>query len=366
MLLVEDDQAEARELHVLGEQPVGADEDVDLAGGKVGDGLLLLLLAAEARQFGDLDRPVGKAVGEGVVVLLGQQRGRAQHGDLLAAGDGDEGGAQRDLGLAETDVAADQPVHRLARAHVGDHGIDRGHLVGCFLEAETVGEGFQVVLPEIELVALTRGALGIEMQQLGGGVANLLGGFLLRLFPLAAAELVQLHGLRIGAAVAADQMQLRHRHIKHIAAGVFEMQELALLFRRAAGGEQRQAQIAADAVLLMDHRVVDLQFGQVAQPAFEIAAPCLGALAARPRRGGVQLVFGEQREAGSGIRQDKAAGEWRDAEHETLITFDERLEITAGRGLQAIFGQVFLYRLAPTGRLGEQQRATGERIEMLS
>ena len=87
---------------------------------------------AEARQLGDLDRPLAEAVDQRLVVLLGQQRGRRQDRDLLAAGDGDEGGAQRDLGLAEADVAADQPVHRLRRDHVLDHGVDRGVLVGAF------------------------------------------------------------------------------------------------------------------------------------------------------------------------------------------------------------------------------------------
>jgi hypothetical protein len=55
-----------------------------------------------------------EAVAEGLVVLLGQQRGGRQHRHLLAAVHGHEGGAQRHLGLAEADVAADQPVHRLA------------------------------------------------------------------------------------------------------------------------------------------------------------------------------------------------------------------------------------------------------------
>jgi hypothetical protein len=135
---------------------------------------------------------VGEAVAEVLVVLLGQQRGRAQDGDLLAVGHGDEGGAHGDLGLAEADVAADQAIHRLAGFHVLDHGIDGGLLVGRFLEAEAVGEGFQVVLLELERVAFARGALGIQVQQFGGGVVHLLGGLLLRLFPLAGAERVQL------------------------------------------------------------------------------------------------------------------------------------------------------------------------------
>ena len=48
-------------------------------------------------------------------MLLGEQRRRHEHRDLLAVGERDERRAQRDLGLAEADVAADEAVHRLAR-----------------------------------------------------------------------------------------------------------------------------------------------------------------------------------------------------------------------------------------------------------
>jgi hypothetical protein len=78
-------------------------------------------------------------------MLFRQQGGGAQHRHLAAAGSGDEGGAQGDLGLAEADIAADQSVHRLAGSHVADHGFDGGHLVRCFLEAEAFGERRHVV-----------------------------------------------------------------------------------------------------------------------------------------------------------------------------------------------------------------------------
>ena len=48
LLLVDDEQAEVAELDVLRQQPVRADDDVDLAGGEIGERLLLLRLAAEA------------------------------------------------------------------------------------------------------------------------------------------------------------------------------------------------------------------------------------------------------------------------------------------------------------------------------
>ena len=53
-----------------------------------------------------------KRLREGLEVLAGEERRRHDDGDLLAAHRGDEGGAERDLGLAEADVAADQAVHR--------------------------------------------------------------------------------------------------------------------------------------------------------------------------------------------------------------------------------------------------------------
>jgi hypothetical protein len=230
VLLVDDDEAEALELHILLQQAVGADQDVDLALAQKLDGLVLFLRRLETRNLGDLDRHVGEAVAEVLVVLLGQQRGRAQYRHLLAVGHGDEGGAHGDLGLAEADVAADQAVHRLAGFHVLDHGIDGRLLVGRFLEAEAVGEGFQVVLLEDERVALAGRALGIQVQQFGGGVVHLLGGLLLGLFPLARAQRVQLDGFRVRAAVARDDLQLGHRHVELGAVGVFEVEEFGVAF----------------------------------------------------------------------------------------------------------------------------------------
>jgi hypothetical protein len=57
-------------------------------------------------------------------VLAGEQRGRHDDRHLLAVQRSDEGGADRHFGLAEADIAADQPVHRLAGDQIVDHGID--------------------------------------------------------------------------------------------------------------------------------------------------------------------------------------------------------------------------------------------------
>ena len=73
-------------------------------------------------------------------MLAREQRGRHDDRDLLAGHRRDEGGAQRHLRLAEADIAADQPVHRLARAEVGDHRLDRAVLVLGLVVGKTIAQ----------------------------------------------------------------------------------------------------------------------------------------------------------------------------------------------------------------------------------
>jgi hypothetical protein len=113
VLLVDDRQSQILEFQVGLQQLVGPDQDVDRAVGQTFEHLLLLLRRAEPRQALDLDRPVGEAVGEVLEMLLGEQGGRHQHGDLPSALHGHEGRPHGDLGLAEADIAADHPIHRL-------------------------------------------------------------------------------------------------------------------------------------------------------------------------------------------------------------------------------------------------------------
>ena len=68
-------------------------------------------------------RPVARL--EGVPVLLGEDRRRAEDERLLAVHGRSERGPDRDLGLAEADVAADEPVHRPRRLQILLDGFDR-------------------------------------------------------------------------------------------------------------------------------------------------------------------------------------------------------------------------------------------------
>ena len=73
-------------------------------------------------------------------MLPRQQRRRHHDRDLRSRHRGNEGGAQRHLGLAETDIAADQPVHRSPGGEVLQHIGDGTRLVIGLGEREAGAE----------------------------------------------------------------------------------------------------------------------------------------------------------------------------------------------------------------------------------
>ena len=250
LLLIDNHQPQILEDQILLQNLVGADEYVDPALGHVPYDLLLLLLADEARQGLDPDRPVGVAVTEILEMLLSQERGRHQDRHLPAVLHGHEGRPHRHLGLAETHVAADHPVHGLRCRQILEHILDGGFLIGRFLERKPRGEGDIVLGHGAQALPLAGGALGVNVQQLGGDIAHPLQRLAPGLLPLLAAQLVQRRRLRAGAAVATDQVQRGYRHIELVLIGVLQRQEIPL---DAADRQSGQAHESADAVILMHH-----------------------------------------------------------------------------------------------------------------
>lgn len=112
LLLVDDDKAEILELDRFRDDGVRADDDIDRPGGQAVARLLRFACRNEPREAADIDREAFEALDKIRVMLAREQRRRDDHRNLHPRHRGDEGGAQRDLGLAETDVAAHEPVHR--------------------------------------------------------------------------------------------------------------------------------------------------------------------------------------------------------------------------------------------------------------
>ena len=298
LLLVDDHHAQRLEPGGGLQQPVGADDDVGaaVAGGLQGLGGLLRRL--EARQLPDLHRELAHPLGEGVVVLLGEQRGGDQDGHLLAVLHRLERRPYRDLGLAVADVAADQPVHRDRLFHVPLDLLDRRQLIRRLRVRERV---LQLTLPRgvrAERVPLGRLPGGVELDELCGDLPNRLLRAGLRLLPLRAAHLVQ--GGRLPADVAGELVELVGGHVEPVAGlaalagGVLQDEVFPV---GAVDGALHQLDVAADAVLLVHHVVAGLELQRVdgvAPPAGHLAH-VLGGRAAPAG----DVVAGDDREPGA-------------------------------------------------------------------
>ena len=103
-------------------------------------GLLRFGRRDQPRQSPDLDREAVEALDEVACNAGGRAGWSGDQRDLPARHRRDEGGAQRDLGLAEADVAADQPVHRLACFEVVENVLDRAVLVVGLLIGKAIDE----------------------------------------------------------------------------------------------------------------------------------------------------------------------------------------------------------------------------------
>ena len=142
VLLVNGDEAEARELDLVFDEGVGADDELGFAGADAFErGLLFGELEAADEQLdfvaaGSEDAPRGKKM------LHGENfRGRHQRG-LSAVFDGDDGGLQSDDGFAAADVALEEAVHGRGLFKVGDDFREDAFLRGGGLEGEDALNGF--------------------------------------------------------------------------------------------------------------------------------------------------------------------------------------------------------------------------------
>ena len=267
LLFVDDHQAQVVELDVLRRQAVRADDDVDLARLQPCDRRPLFLRRAEAAELGDVERKLGHPLAEAVKVLLGEDRRRHEHRDLIAAIDRLERGPHRDFGLAEADVAAEQAVHRPRPQHVGLDRGDRGELVGRFAIGKRRVELALPLAVGVEGDARPGPPQGLHFEHFDGQVDDGPFGLLLLPQPRFAADLGQRRPRLRAADVLLHQVDLDRRHENLRAAVELDLQVLFLLPLLL---DQPQAAIPADAVGQMDDQValaqVEERIDRLAQP----------------------------------------------------------------------------------------------------
>ena len=117
VLLVDDCQAQARELHLRLDDGVRADDQrrrAALDGGQHGRALFFLLAAGEPGHLLPARGQQGREpLGQLGKVLLGQDLGGRHEGGLVTAVDRAAGGERGDDGLAAADIALQQALHRM-------------------------------------------------------------------------------------------------------------------------------------------------------------------------------------------------------------------------------------------------------------
>ena len=147
-------------------------------------------------------------------VLAREQRRRRDDRGLLAVDRRGEGGAQRHLGLAEADVAADQPVHRPAGGEVVERRFDRALLVRRLVVGKAGAEFVVEALRHGEARRGVRHALGGDANELARHLAHALLQPRLARLPARAAEPVELARLR---AVARQELEVFDRQEQPVA-----------------------------------------------------------------------------------------------------------------------------------------------------
>ena len=191
LLLVDHEQAEILEAHVVGEQPVRADDDVDGALLHAAHHFGLFLRRQEAREHFDAHGIVREPLAERLAVLAGEQRRGHEDRDLLAVEHGLRGRAQRDLGLAVSDVTAHEAIHGDGPLHVGLRVDDRLRLIGRLLVRERLLDlGLERAVGR-ERVTRRREAAPVEHDELARDVAHRAAHAGARLLPVGAAHLRQ-------------------------------------------------------------------------------------------------------------------------------------------------------------------------------
>ena len=238
---------------------MGADHDVDGARCDLLQNRLGFLRRLEPREQRHARRKRREPLGEIVVVLVRQQRGRNEHRHLAVVLHGFEGRPHGDLGFAVPHVAADEPVHRLARLHVVGDVFDGFQLIGRFLVFEG---GFELVVHRAVVsigVALDELAVGIEVDQFLRHLLDVLLHPRGRFGPARAAQPVQAGRMALGPAVSLNLVEPVQRHVQRVAAVKFQNQIIAV---EVLHRETLEPSILGDAVLDVDDVVADVEIFQ--------------------------------------------------------------------------------------------------------
>ena len=224
-----------------------------------------------------------------------------EDGDLFAFHHRLEGGANRDLGFAEADVAADQAIHRARLFHVALRFGDRLELVGRFPEGKGMLELELPFRVGAESVAELGLALGLQGEHFAGVIENRGSRVLLRPRPFRVGQRTERRRFFPDPDVARNQEGLLERDVEFRFVGELDRETFdasaaargrpaPFPLRRYTRSTPRrpgslQSEETADAVLEMDDEIAFVELAEIdlsavraeLRGALQTAPPCVGA-----------------------------------------------------------------------------------------
>src|SRR5215471_2559371 len=241
---------------------MGADDDVDFAGFHIGEDRFLFGSRAETAKHFDARRKRGEALLKGFEMLKREDRGGSKNSDLLVIGDGFEGGAHGDFGLAIAHVAAEEAIHGGRLFEVLRDVADSGDLVGRFLELERVCKLALPIAIGRKGKTLSGLAFGVKSEELVGHVLEGFADAGLARSPRRAAKPVERGMNALDGVVALNEVHALEGNVEASIFGVAKEHEFAATPFRF---DQAKAFKLADAVVDVDDEVARLEFGKIAE-----------------------------------------------------------------------------------------------------
>ena len=259
LFLINDQQTEIFALHILRQQAVGSDHDIHGSTLQPLQSRFLLLRSTEpAHQF-HIDRKILHPLCKCIVMLLCQNRRRHQINNLFFLLRCFESRSDCHLGLAKTNVTANQTIHDLPAFHIRLRRFDGKTLI---LRLIIWKHFLKFPLPyriRSILIAFLTLPDGIQFHQF---LRHFLYRFLYPvpgLCPLLSAQTVQLRFLRIRTGIFLDQIKLCRQHIQ-IAA--FIILNLHVIPHGLVNFDFLYAAENTETVILMHHIISRFQFGE--------------------------------------------------------------------------------------------------------
>ena len=215
-----------------------------------------ILCAGESRQCTNLDGERRIPFSKRGQMLLHEQGGWYENGNLFSILHCFEGCPDGDFGLAIADIAADQPVHGDSTFHIPLDFIDRAELIGCFDVLEGI---FEFMLPwrvRSKCIALRRLACCIESNEFASNLFNGFAGMTFGFLPISTSQ--AMHARCFTTDITCDQIQLVHgneqsvRWLTAFARGIFNNQIFSLSTRDCPCDHFN---IAANTMVLVNNKI---------------------------------------------------------------------------------------------------------------